>query len=96
MIEKDIPYGSHPRQKLDLYLPSGHFDKMLFYVHGGSWSAGDKGDYHEFMSCLSSELNVGVAVTNYRLTPDIKHPGHVEDCADALAWVLKMLMIEFI
>jgi acetyl esterase/lipase len=40
----DIPYGSDPKQKLDIYLPTtgtGPFP-ILLYFHGGGWFAGDK------------------------------------------------------
>ncbi len=41
---KDLEYGQHPREKLDIYLPKNFSDKrpLLFYVHGGGWSNGDK------------------------------------------------------
>ena len=28
---------------------------------------------------------------NYRLSPDIQHPAHIEDCAAAVAWVFEHL-----
>ena len=33
-------YGSHEKQKIDLYL--GNTDKVLIWIHGGGWLFGDK------------------------------------------------------
>ena len=42
-ITKDVSYGEHPRQLLDIYLPAteGVFPVVMF-IHGGGWSFGDK------------------------------------------------------
>jgi acetyl esterase/lipase len=74
------------RHKLDLYVPAGVKDfPVLFFVHGGSWRFGNKGLYaavgEEF-----AKLGIGTVVINYRLSPAVKHPAHVEDVARAFAW----------
>jgi acetyl esterase/lipase len=39
----DIAYGPDPKQKLDIYLPSGPGPfPVLLYFHGGGWFTGDK------------------------------------------------------
>jgi acetyl esterase/lipase len=39
----DVAYGSDPKQKLDVYVPSGPGPFPIFlYFHGGGWFAGDK------------------------------------------------------
>jgi acetyl esterase/lipase len=91
---KDVTYyegaGQDPRKhKLDLFLPVGldGFPVLLF-VHGGAWLHGDK-DFYGFYSALGRALaarGVGVVVTNYRLSPGVKHPEHVKDVARAFAW----------
>lgn len=94
---KDIVYYDGPDQhqvkhKLDLYLPSGAKDfPVLFFVHGGAWLHGDK-DFFGFYSLLARNFarqGVGVVVTNYRLSPAVKHPEHVTDVARAFGWVVK-------
>jgi acetyl esterase/lipase len=94
---KDIAYYDGPDQhkvkhKLDLYLPKGLKDfPVLFFVHGGAWVHGDKdmlGLYGLFASAYARQ-GIGVAVTNYRLSPDVKHPEHIKDVARAFAWVHK-------
>jgi acetyl esterase/lipase len=39
----DLPYGSDPRQRMDVYLPANaHGAPVLVMVHGGAWMFGDK------------------------------------------------------
>src|SRR5262245_41011172 len=66
----DIPYyqgkDAHPvKHKLDLYLPKGKKDfPVLFFVHGGAWSIGDKshfGLYSSIGRCFARQ-GIGVVV----------------------------------
>lgn len=46
-VEKiaDLPYGSDPRQRMDVYLPRVRGPRpapVIFMVHGGAWQFGDK------------------------------------------------------
>ena len=42
-IFKDLKYGDHPKQSLDLYLPKGNYNTpLVIYIHGGGWTNGDK------------------------------------------------------
>jgi acetyl esterase/lipase len=95
---KDVAYydgaGQHKaKHKLDLYLPTGTKDfPMLLFVHGGAWLHGDKGFGFGFYGALAkvyARQGIGVAVTNYRLSPAVKHPEHVKDVARAFAWLHK-------
>jgi acetyl esterase/lipase len=44
LVERDIAYGPHPRQRYDVYRPAEvHPDApILVMVHGGGWRTGDK------------------------------------------------------
>jgi len=82
----DIPYGPHPRQALDIYLPdSPAMAPIVLCVHGGGWSVGDKEQYASVGERLAREGFMAV-IANYRLSPDVQHPAHVEDVAQAVAW----------
>jgi acetyl esterase/lipase len=40
---KDISYGVHERQTLDIYLPEGGGPRpVVLFIHGGGWTGGDK------------------------------------------------------
>lgn len=86
----DIPYNpsenAHPRQVLDLYLPTSDHFPMLLYVHGGAWVGGDKNLYANIGITLA-EAGYGVAIINYRLSPEFSHPAHTQDGAMAVAWL---------
>ncbi|MCI0464395.1 MAG: alpha/beta hydrolase [Gemmataceae bacterium] len=74
------------RHKLDLYLPRGQKDfPVLFFVHGGAWRSGNK-DLYAPLGQVFAKNGVGVVVINYRLSPKVKHPAHIEDVARAFAW----------
>lgn len=64
---KDIPYGSHPRQKIDIYLPlPAKFNhKIVLLIHGGGWVMGDKQDFYLEASYLGNR-GFAVASMNYR------------------------------
>mgnify|MGYP000517674144 CR=1 FL=1 len=38
----DIPYGAHPRERFDLFLPEGAPKGLAVIIHGGFWLAFDK------------------------------------------------------
>src|SRR5262245_24493036 len=42
-VTRDIAYGPHPRQILDLFVPAGAADQpVVLFVHGGVFVRGDK------------------------------------------------------
>jgi hypothetical protein len=88
---KDIAYydgnDADPiKHKLDLYLPKGKKDfPVLFFVHGGSWSRGDRQRY-EPLGNVFAKNGIGTVIISYRLSPQVQHPGHIQDVARAYAW----------
>jgi len=92
---KDLAYYEGPdadpvKHKLDLYLPRGKKGfPVLFFVHGGGWRSGDKNyllDVYGHLGRTLARNGVGAVVTNYRLSPKVQHPAHVQDVAKAFAW----------
>lgn len=77
------------RHKLDLYLPKGAKDfPVLFFVHGGSWRSGNK-DLYNRIGELYAGNGIGTVIINYRLSPKVKHPAHIQDVAAAFAWTYR-------
>ncbi len=75
------------RHRLDLYRPIGAKDfPVLFFVHGGSWRSGNKNLYAKLGENFA-KFGVGAVIINYRLSPKVQHPAHIEDVAKAFAWV---------
>jgi acetyl esterase/lipase len=88
---KDIAYrtgkgADKARHVLDVYVPKGQkgFPVVLF-VHGGRWTSGNKNLYGGIGESLARH-GIGVVICNYRLSPAVKHPVHVQDVASAFAW----------
>ncbi len=81
------------KHKLDLYLPAGQKNfPVLFFVHGGAWRSGDKKYFFDVYGNVGRAFarnGVGTVVINYRLSPKVQHPKHIEDVAKAFAWTHK-------
>jgi len=76
------------RNILDVYIPKGVKDyPVLFLVHGGTWQHGSK-DYFKAVGTAFAQRGIGVVCPNYRLSPKVKHPAHIEDVAQAFAWTV--------
>jgi acetyl esterase/lipase len=91
-VVKDIPYlaGANyaaNKDKLDLYLPEGRTNvPVIVSFYGGALTAGDK-NAQAFIGQRFAAAGFATAVVNYRLTPEVQHPGHIQDAAASFAWV---------
>lgn len=87
------PNADPIKHKLDLYLPAGRKDfPVVLFVHGGGWSHGDKKFWFDLYGKLGrsfAEKGIGVAVTNYRLSPNAKGHDQARDVARAFAWLYR-------
>lgn len=67
----NVAYGTDPLQKMDIYLPANRSiasTKVIFLIHGGAWSAGDKSDFTILMDSLKKRLpDYAIFNINYRL-----------------------------
>ena len=89
----DIAYGSHPRHRLDIYVPEPKSaadsappaHPLVVFWHGGRWSFGDKAEYR-FVGAALAELGCVAVLPNYRLYPEVKMPGFMDDAARAGRW----------
>lgn len=78
------PHGGIP---LRLYRPAHGTLPVLLYFHGGGWVVGDL-ETHDVV-CRQLALSSGCAViaVDYRMGPEFRFPGAVEDSWAALQWV---------
>lgn len=87
-LESDIAFGSLPGQRLDVYRPrgtAGGARPVVVFIYGGSWKAGDRGNFLFVAQALASRGFV-VVVPDYRGSPDHRYPAFMEDAAAAVAW----------
>jgi acetyl esterase/lipase len=78
-------YGSK-KDRLDVYAPTGaRGAPVVVSIHGGALREGDKKEQAFVGQLLARAGFVGIVI-NYRLSPGVMHPAHVEDAAHAVAW----------
>lgn len=74
---------------LDIYTPEdGENHPVIVMVHGGFWSKGDKKkkSVYYYKSRYYTEKGYIFISINYRLSPAVEHPVHVQDVASALSY----------
>jgi len=87
---RGIAYGDGPRRVLDVYVPAegqGPFPVVVF-LYGGSWMSGSRADY-EFVGESLTRLGYIAILPDYRVHPEGRFPGFVEDTAAAAAWAVQ-------
>jgi acetyl esterase/lipase len=91
-VLRDLSYlaAAHDASKkdtLDLYLPAGRTGvPVVVYYYGGALQQGDKRDEHATGQRFAA-AGFATAVVNYRLSPGVSHPAHIQDAAASFAWV---------
>ncbi len=86
-VLRDEAYGPAERQRMDVYRPVGTAPgaPMAVFFYGGSWSSGERADYKFVGEALASRGIVTV-VADYRLSPEVRYPVFLQDCALAVRW----------
>jgi acetyl esterase/lipase len=86
---RDVAYGPHPRQRMDIYVPKGGAagqKPVVFFIYGGSWANGTKETYSFVGDALAARGFVTV-IADYRLVPEVRFPVFIEDGARALRFL---------
>ncbi|MDP1770065.1 MAG: alpha/beta hydrolase [Nitrospirota bacterium] len=89
-IERDLPYGTDPQQRLDLYIPAqAKAAPIIFMVHGGAWMIGDKATSGFVSNKVAHWLPKGYILvsSNYRMSKRPNPLEQADDIAQALAFV---------
>jgi acetyl esterase/lipase len=84
----DVAYGPHPLQVLDIYNPETVTQEtpVVVFFHGGGWNSGGKFALTRIGKNFSNSGVIFVA-PDYRLSPEVKFPEFIEDCARAVSYV---------
>ncbi len=64
-------YGSHEREKFDLFHPAGRAEGLVVFVHGGYWRLLHRSDWSHFTAGATAR-GWAVAVPSYPLCPDAR------------------------
>lgn len=91
-IERDIAYGDGVRQKLDIYRPTNADSNVpaILFFYGGRWQFGEKSDYLFVAEALASRGFI-VGIADYRLFPEVRWQGIVNDAVAATAKFAKTI-----
>lgn len=90
-IRRNLAYGPHPRQVLDLFRPRAAAPApVVAFMHGGAFVRGDKCTtdqiYDNVLIWFARQGWLGVNL-EYRLAPESPYPGGALDLAAALDWL---------
>jgi acetyl esterase/lipase len=92
-VTRNVAYGSNAAQKMDVYLPaarSASDTKVLVFIHGGSWSGGDKSEFDQAIATLRSQLpDYAMFNINYRLSSagNNRYPVQTNDVQRAIDFI---------
>ncbi|WP_162530907.1 alpha/beta hydrolase [Rhodovastum atsumiense] len=87
-VLRDLRYGPDPRHLFDVYRPAAAAGPLpvVVFLYGGAWQSGRRQDY-AFVAAPLARRGMIVVVPDYRLFPQVRFPGFLEDAALAVAAV---------
>lgn len=92
-VTMNVPYGTDAAQKMDVYLPAERTNantKVLVFIHGGSWSGGDKTEFSEAIDSIRPKLaDYAMFNINYRLSGNNNnhYPTQMNDIQQAIDFI---------
>jgi len=90
VVGEEFSYGADPYQSLAVFRPKQASSNVLIFFHGGGWTSGYK-EWMYFMAPALLAQGIVFVSAGYRLAPAHVFPAGFEDCADAVAWVIRNL-----
>jgi acetyl esterase/lipase len=91
VVERDVAYGGHQRQTLDLFSPPALTipGPAVIFVHGGAFTEGTRRRTEEiYDNVLFYFARNGIVGVNagYRLAPEARYPEATRDVASVVTW----------
>lgn len=93
-VQRNIVYGPHPRQQMDLYRPAESNwgdggSPVIVFFYGGAFRSGRKSEYR-FVGEALATAGMTVAIPDYRIYPKARFPDFLHDGAMAVAKVREL------
>ncbi|MGU3375833.1 alpha/beta hydrolase [Chryseobacterium sp. M5A1_1a] len=92
MIEEmNIPQQNH-QIPIRIYRPKGKINQeepAIIYIHGGWFIAGGFETHDAVVRKLANKTEATVIFVDYRLAPEYPFPAGLNDCIDAVKWVIE-------
>jgi acetyl esterase/lipase len=81
---------------IDVYVPEGDVANppIMLFIHGGGWTGGNRTDYSRPLFYHFLSLGFIVTAMDYRLLPETKLEGQMDDVRDVEAWLRNNLAQE--
>lgn len=88
---KNVEYGPHPYNKLDIYRPrfAPRPLPVMLYIHGGAFTLCSKETHRGIAIANAAQSDYLVFNIDYRLAPKFRFPAAHEDACRAYAWVVE-------
>ena len=83
----DVPFMPGVRGTLDVYTPRrpNPGAPVVVFLYGGNWDSGEKALYR-FVGASLARAGVVTVIPDYRVYPEVRFPGFLEDNARAVRW----------
>lgn len=82
--------NNNRKTPLRIYSPSPQNDlPIILYIHGGAWVAGSLDTHDNLARFLCNQVGALVVSVGYLNPPEGKFPLPLEQCNDALYWIIK-------
>lgn len=92
VVVRDVAYGAHPRNVLDIFSPaSSQSSPVLLYVHGGAFVRGNRrvnDEIYDNVCCWFARQGFVVVNLEYRLAPESAYPGGAKDLEAGIQWCI--------
>jgi acetyl esterase/lipase len=93
-VSRDLKYGAHERNRLDIFTPASGFEPsrpVLIFVHGGGFIAGDKQmpgtPFYENIGQWAVRNGCNAVNITYRLAPQNQWPSGIEDLHKVIRFI---------
>lgn len=90
LAKLDLAYGDRPRNRLDLFLPSGEPKGLVVFVHGGFWLRLDK-SYWSHLARGAVDSGCAVAIPGYTLCPEVRIADITAEIGQAIAMAARLV-----
>lgn len=67
----------------------GDESRALLCTHGGGYMVGSRYSHRKMFAQIAKAVGCPALIVDYRRSPEVVHPGPVDDCTDAYEWLLQ-------
>jgi arylformamidase len=89
-VRRDVPYGPHPAEKLNIFPAQGNTGPapVLVFIHGGFWRSMEAAEF-SFLAPGFVPFGASVAVIDYPVIPAVRLAAIVESCRRGVLWIYR-------